>query len=118
MRVLVTGGAGFIGAHVSNELLKRGHSVRALDSLVPQVHGPERKRPSYLSRDVELMIGDIRNADIVTRALERIDAVIHFAALASVANSVADPSPYYDVNMPRRPSWLRPRPLAQRSLTC
>ena len=47
-RILITGGAGFIGAHVANELLAQGYTVRALDSLVPQVHGPDRKRPAYI----------------------------------------------------------------------
>lgn len=53
MRVLITGGAGFIGSHVADELLRRGHVVRALDNLSPAVHGPERRRPDYLSREVE-----------------------------------------------------------------
>src|SRR3982751_2438426 len=56
--ILITGGAGFIGAHVGKELLAHGHRVRALDSLVPQVHGAERQRPDYLPRDIELIVGD------------------------------------------------------------
>jgi dTDP-L-rhamnose 4-epimerase len=65
MKVLVRWRAGFICAHAANELLKHRHAVRVFDSLVPQVHGPERKRPTYLNRDVELIVGDIRDADIV-----------------------------------------------------
>jgi len=68
--ILITGGAGFIGSHVANELLSRGYSVRALDSLVAQVHGPERRRPGYLSSEVELIVGDIRNPEMVSRALQ------------------------------------------------
>src|SRR6476620_9767854 len=73
--ILITGGAGFIGAHVANELLRSGYNVRALDSLLPQVHGPERRRPAYLDPEVSLLTGDIRDPGIVERALDRIDAV-------------------------------------------
>src|SRR5690242_6374991 len=58
--ILISGGAGFIGSHVANELLEHGYRVRVLDSLVPQVHGPDRRRPDYLSNEVELVVGDIR----------------------------------------------------------
>src|SRR4051794_21614652 len=68
--ILITGGAGFIGAHVSKELLSCGHRVRVLDSLVPQVHGSERRRPDYLPTEVELIVGDIRDAEALRRALD------------------------------------------------
>jgi len=58
-RVLITGGAGFIGSHLADELLAAGYSVRALDVLVDQVH--EGDRPEYLSADVELISGDVRS---------------------------------------------------------
>src|SRR3954469_15103910 len=80
-RVLITGGAGFIGSHLADELLARGYQVRALDNLCPQVHGPEKKWPPYLSNDVELMVGDVQDAEVVAKALEGIDAVFHFAAM-------------------------------------
>ena len=57
--ILITGGAGFIGAHLANELLEFGYNVRVLDALVPQVHGPARQRPEYLSREVELLVGGV-----------------------------------------------------------
>ena len=96
--ILITGGAGFIGAHAANELLAHGYAVRALDSLVPQVHGPERRRPDYLSPEVELLIGDIRDAEVLARALHGIDAVIHLVALVGVGQSMYRIGEYTAVN--------------------
>ena len=96
--ILITGGAGFIGAHLANELLNRGYRVRALDALVPQVHGPARQRPPYLSRDVDLMVGDVRDPSVVARALDRIDAVVHFVALVGVGQSMYQVAEYTSVN--------------------
>src|SRR3954447_17375429 len=96
--ILITGGAGFIGAHVGKELLAHGHRVRALDSLVPQVHGAERRRPEYLPSDIELIVGDIRDTDALTRALDRIDAVVHLVALVGVGQSMYQIAEYTSVN--------------------
>jgi len=96
--ILITGGAGFIGSHVATQLLSKGYSVRALDSLVPQVHGAERRRPAYLDPEVELIVGDIRDADAVTRALDGIDAVIHLVALVGVGQSMYQIAEYTSVN--------------------
>ena len=57
--VLITGGAGFIGSHLGDELLRAGYRVRALDSLVEQVHG-DAKRPDYLTDEIELVAGGSR----------------------------------------------------------
>lgn len=97
-RVLITGGAGFIGCHVSDELLGHGYSVRALDNLVPQVHGSERRRPNHLNRDVELIVGDVRDPELVRRALNKVDAVIHLAALVGVGQSMYEIAEYTSVN--------------------
>ncbi|MGZ5176191.1 MAG: NAD-dependent epimerase/dehydratase family protein [Burkholderiales bacterium] len=97
-QVLITGGAGFFGSHLSDELLARGHRVRALDSLAPQVHGEHARRPEYLDPDVELLIGDVRDADVVRRALKGVDAVYHFAAVVGVGQSMYEVSHYTDVN--------------------
>jgi dTDP-L-rhamnose 4-epimerase len=78
-RVLVTGGAGFIGAHTSVDLLKRGYQVRVLDWLEAPVHVPGSV-PPWIPDDVELMQGDIKDRSAVERALDGIDAVIHLAA--------------------------------------
>lgn len=79
MRVLVTGGAGFIGSHTVDALLRRGYAVRVLDSLEPPVH-PGRERPSHLAPEAELIVGDVRCRDDWERALRGVDAVIHEAA--------------------------------------
>jgi dTDP-L-rhamnose 4-epimerase len=96
--ILITGGAGFIGSHVAAQLLSHNYRVRALDSLVPQVHGPERRRPAYLDPAVELVVGDIRDAGAVFRALEGIDAVIHLVALVGVGQSMYQIAEYASVN--------------------
>ncbi len=95
--VLITGGAGFIGAHLARELLEEGHRVRALDSLLPQVHG-DGGRPAYLDPDVELVEGDVRAPDGVRKALVGIDAVVHLAARVGVGQSMYEIAEYTGVN--------------------
>jgi dTDP-L-rhamnose 4-epimerase len=97
MRVLITGGAGFIGSHLADRLLAEGHDVRALDNLDPQVHA-DGKRPDYLTADVELQIGDVRDRDAVRRALENVDAVVHFAAAVGVGQSMYEIERYTSIN--------------------
>jgi dTDP-L-rhamnose 4-epimerase len=87
-RILITGGAGFIGSHLADDLLESGYRVRALDNLSPQVHGPDRARPDYLSNDVELVVGDVRDPAAVRRALAGVDAVYHFASAVGVGQSM------------------------------
>jgi dTDP-L-rhamnose 4-epimerase len=96
-RVLVTGGAGFIGSYVADELLAGGYDVRALDALVPQVHG-ERRRPDYLDLDVELIEGDVRDPATVRRALASVDVVYHLAARVGVGQSMYELAEYTSVN--------------------
>jgi dTDP-L-rhamnose 4-epimerase len=97
LRVLITGGAGFIGSHLADRLLADGHEVRALDSLDPQVHA-QGGRPDYLDADVELQIGDVRDRDAVGRALEGMDAVVHFAAAVGVGQSMYEIERYTSIN--------------------
>jgi dTDP-L-rhamnose 4-epimerase len=96
--VLITGGAGFIASHCAAAFLRSGYRVRALDNLDPQIHGPERKPPSYLERGVELLVGDIRSAKTVRRALAGVDAVLHLAARVGVGQSMYEVADYTDVN--------------------
>ncbi|MBZ4419422.1 NAD-dependent epimerase/dehydratase family protein [Myxococcus sp. RHSTA-1-4] len=97
-QILVTGGAGFIGSHLADQLIERGHRVRVLDCLLPQVHGESRARPEYLNPEVELQVGDVRDAKAVRRALEGVDAVYHFAAAVGVGQSMYEIAHYTSVN--------------------
>ncbi len=96
--ILITGGAGFIGSHLADELILNGYKVRVIDSLLPQVHGRSQKRPTYLDDDVELIVGDIRNEKLLARALEGVDAVFHLAAAVGVGQSMYQIANYSDAN--------------------
>ena len=96
-RILITGGAGFIGRAVSRELLGRGHQVRVLDSLIEQVHG-DRERPEDLPDEVELIRADVRNGDAVAKSLQGVDSVIHLAAEVGVGQSMYAVERYTSVN--------------------
>jgi dTDP-L-rhamnose 4-epimerase len=95
--ILITGGAGFIGSHLADELLEHGWNVRALDNLTPQVH-ETGARPRYLHTDVELVVGDVRDGDCTRRALAGVDAVVHLAARVGVGQSMYDIADYTSVN--------------------
>ena len=97
-RVLITGGAGFIGSHLADELLDHGYEVRALDNLSDQVHGPEASRPGYLNPDVKLIEGDVRDPEAVRAALDGVEAVYHFAARVGVGQSMYEIEKYTSVN--------------------
>ncbi len=97
MRVLVTGGAGFIGSFVCEGLLASGHDVRVLDNLDPQVH-PDG-RASDLPSAVEFILGDVRDAETCARALDGVDAVVHAAGAVGVGQSMYKVRHYIDVNV-------------------
>jgi dTDP-L-rhamnose 4-epimerase len=97
-RILITGGAGFIGSHLADELLARGYRVRALDNMSPQVHGPDAKWPPYLNKNVELLRGDVQSPDAVATALKDVDAVFHFAAIVGVGQSMYEIRKYTAAN--------------------
>jgi dTDP-L-rhamnose 4-epimerase len=100
-RVLITGGAGFIGSHLADLLLAGGDRVRVLDSLSPQVHGEGGERPAYLAPEVELVRGDVRDPLAVRRALAEggpVDAVVHLAAAVGVGQSMYRIADYTAVN--------------------
>ncbi len=97
--VLITGGAGFIGSHLADELLGAGYGVRILDVLEPQVHGPMRQPPDYLDARVELEVGDVRDREAVADALRGVDAVFHLAARVGVGQSMYEVASYVDSNV-------------------
>jgi dTDP-L-rhamnose 4-epimerase len=87
MRVLITGGAGFVGRHLTHALIEKGYGVRVLDALVPQVH-PGSVPPADLHPAAELIVGDVRDEHCVEQALRGVDSVIHLAAEVGVGQSM------------------------------
>jgi dTDP-L-rhamnose 4-epimerase len=94
--VLITGGAGFVGSHLADALLGQGHSVRIFDSFSPQVH--PNGRPDYLDSAVELVTGDMRDLEAVSRALRGVETVVHLAAAVGVGQSMYEISHYMGAN--------------------
>jgi dTDP-L-rhamnose 4-epimerase len=97
-RILITGGAGFIGSHLGDALLREGYDVRAYDSLAPQVHGELETRPVYLDDEIELVEGDVRDPERLQAALRGVDAVFHLAATVGVGQSMYEIARYTAVN--------------------
>ncbi len=113
MRVLVTGGAGFIGSHVVDQLVQAGASVRVVDSLDPSVHPGV---PDYLNPRADLLVGDLADARVATAAVAGVDAVCHQAAKVGLGVNFGDVGGYVAANdSHRRPARgavaaLVPRP--------
>ncbi|HEX6747094.1 MAG TPA: NAD-dependent epimerase/dehydratase family protein [Longimicrobium sp.] len=97
-KVLVTGGAGFVGSHLVDELLARGDTVRIFDNLDPQVHGPARRRPAWVPEDAEFIEADVRDRDALRRALSGAEVVYHLAAAVGVGQSMYQVADYTEVN--------------------
>jgi len=87
---LITGGAGFIGSHVADELLSAGYHVRVLDNFSIVTHGAGQRRPAFMNPETELMIGDVQDPEAVRRALKGIDIVCHLASEVGASQSMLD----------------------------
>ena len=96
-KILVTGGAGFIGSHIIDQLLEKGHQVVVLDNLDSQVHEGS-KIPDYLSKNLEFLKGDVTNKEEFDNALQDIDVVYHEASAVGVGQSMYKISHYMNAN--------------------
>jgi len=95
MKVLVTGGAGFIGSFIVDALVEKGHDVRIFDFLEPQVH---KEHPNYVSPKAEFIKGDIRDTGAIKKAIEDVEIIFHQAAMVGVGQSMYQIARYMDVN--------------------
>jgi dTDP-L-rhamnose 4-epimerase len=100
MKILVTGGAGFIGSWLVSDLIEKGHQVVVVDNLSPQIHGalPKPDVPWLSATDVEFIRADIRDAQVMDSVLGRVEAVVHLAAETGTGQSMYQIAHYYDVN--------------------
>ncbi|MBM7579233.1 SDR family NAD(P)-dependent oxidoreductase [Jeotgalibacillus terrae] len=102
MRILITGGAGFIGSSLSMKLLEKGYSVRVIDNLSPQIHGDDPQKSELFQRiknRVEFIFGDVRNKEDLQLAVKDVDAVVHLAAETGTGQSMYEVEKYIDVNI-------------------
>jgi len=95
-KTLITGGAGFVGSHLADALLAAGHDVKVFDSFSPQVHG--EGIPGYLSRDLEVIAGDVRDSFAVKQAVADVEVVFHLAAAVGVGQSMYQIADYMSAN--------------------
>ena len=94
-QILITGGAGFVGAHTADALIEAGHRVRVFDSLTSRVH---QGGASYLPKDSEFILGDVRHLEKLRKAVEKVDVIFHLAAAVGVGQSMYEIAEYTSVN--------------------
>ena len=94
-RILITGGAGFVGSHTADALIEAGHDVRVFDNLTTQVH---RDGVSYLPKGAEFILGDVRSLDKLSKAVKDADVIFHFAAAVGVGQSMYQIAEYTSTN--------------------
>src|SRR3989344_3897568 len=96
-KILVTGGAGFIGSHLVDGLINKGYRVRVLDNLFKQIH-PTGKIPAYFNSKAEFQKGDVTRRSDWQKALKNIDSVFHLASAVGVGQSMYEVEHYVKVN--------------------
>jgi dTDP-L-rhamnose 4-epimerase len=97
-KILVTGGAGFIGSHTVDLLIKNGYDAIILDNLEPQVHGKEKRKPEYLHEDATFIQHEIQDHGSLSKIVQEVDAIIHLAAIVGVGQSMYQIERYIDAN--------------------
>lgn len=98
-KVLITGGAGFIGSNVARVLIKDGYEITVLDNFLPQIHGDKNVLPEDLNGKVKLIVGDVADKSVLYAALKGQDAVVHYAAETGTGQSMYAVSHYSNVNI-------------------
>lgn len=98
-KVLITGGAGFIGSNVARVLVKEGYEITILDNFLPQIHGDKNELTEDLKGKVNLIVGDVADKSVLYAALEGQNAVIHYAAETGTGQSMYAVSHYSNVNI-------------------
>lgn len=98
MKILVTGGAGFIGSFIVDELVQAGHEVKIYDDLDPQVHGKAREVPDYVNLSAEFIKGNVLDADRFHAAVKDVDVLFHQAAAVGVGQSMYEIRKYVEQN--------------------
>lgn len=98
MRILVTGGMGFIGSHTVDYLLEKGHEPVILDNLEDQVHGSSKSLPEYYNKKVEFIRGEVQDRQALIKSLDGVEAVLHLAAAVGVGQSMYQIDKYVKYN--------------------
>ena len=98
MKILVTGGAGFIGSHLVDALVEKGHNVIVYDNLEPQTHGSAQNIPDYLNKNIKFIKSDIRDKAALGSVLSEVDVVFHLAAMLGIGQSMYQIERFVDVN--------------------
>jgi dTDP-L-rhamnose 4-epimerase len=97
-KIIVIGGAGFMGSHTTDLLVENGYHVTILDNFEPQVHGIERELPDHISKNAILTYGDVLDRELLKKTIREVDAIIHLAAIVGVGQSMYQIERYMDVN--------------------
>jgi dTDP-L-rhamnose 4-epimerase len=97
-KILVTGGAGFIGSHTIDLLIENGYETTIVDNLEPQVHGKKQIKPDYINKEATFIQNNIQEKKFLTKIISEVDAIIHLAALVGVGQSMYQIDRYIDAN--------------------